>query len=68
MRYLTLLLCVLLLASCNAREPLYNTQTYVFGTLVDISIYGETDAQAQVAANAIINQYQTLHQRLHAQH
>ncbi len=66
MRYVLLLLSALLLLSCSPKEPLYNTQTYVFGTLVDISIYGETDAHAQSAANAIINHYNKLHQRLHA--
>jgi FAD:protein FMN transferase len=66
MRFLFLILSILLLTSCNAKEPLYNTQTYVFGTLVDISIYGESDARAQVIATAIINNYNELHHRLHA--
>jgi len=66
MRYLFLLLFTPLILSCSPKEPLYNTQTYVFGTLVDISIYGETDARAQAVANIIINHYNTLHQRLHA--
>jgi len=64
--FTSLLLTVLLLSSCSPKEPLYNTQTYVFGTLVDISIYGETDARAQAVASAIIKQYNDLHQRLHA--
>ncbi|MFV1921087.1 MAG: FAD:protein FMN transferase [Methylotenera sp.] len=55
-----------MLTSCNTKEPLYNTQTYVFGTLVDISIYGESDAHAQAIATAIINNYNDLHHRLHA--
>lgn len=69
MRHFFLLLTALLslfLVSCSPKEPLYNTQTYVFGTLVDISIYGETDARAQKIANAIIHNYNTLHRRLHA--
>ncbi len=66
MRQLFLLFTTLLLVSCSQKEPLYNTQTYVFGTLVDISIYGETDEKAQAVATAIINQYNQLHQRLHA--
>ncbi len=66
MRYLFLLLFTPLILSCSPKEPLYNTQTYVFGTLVDISIYGETEAHAQTVANTIINNYNTLHQRLHA--
>ncbi len=66
MRFLLLFTSLLLLASCNPKEPLYNTQTYVFGTLVDISIYGESDERAQEVATAIINNYNQLHHRLHA--
>ncbi len=66
MRPLFLFFSAWLLISCSAKEPLYNTQTYVFGTLVDISIYGETDERAQAVSNAIIQEYQHLHQRLHA--
>ena len=66
MRPLFLFFSAWLLISYSAKEPLYNTQTYVFGTLVDISIYGETDERAQAVSNAIIQEYQHLHQRLHA--
>ena len=66
MRPFFLLCTALLLISCSPKEPLYNTQSYVFGTLVDISIYGEKDAKAQRVATAIIHQYNALHQRLHA--
>jgi FAD:protein FMN transferase len=62
--YLFLLACFLV--SCNKPDPLYNTQSYVFGTLVDISIYGETDANAQDISNQIIREFQNLHNRLHA--
>lgn len=69
MRHFPLLLFALsslLLASCSPKEPLYNTQTYVFGTLVDITIYGETDERARTVSTTIINNYNTLHHRLHA--
>ena len=66
MRQIFLLFTVLLLISCSPKEPLYNTQTYVFGTLVDISIYGETEERAQTVSTAIISQYNDLHHRLHA--
>ncbi|MGB7814742.1 MAG: FAD:protein FMN transferase [Methylotenera sp.] len=57
-----------LLASCTKPEPLYNTQSYVFGTLVDITIYGESEAKAQMLSNKIIRSFQSLHNRLHAWH
>ncbi|MEE9332081.1 MAG: FAD:protein FMN transferase [Methylophilaceae bacterium] len=66
MRLVLLLLAALLFVSCSPKEPLYNTQTYVFGTLVDITIYGESDERAQAVSTAIIKRYNTLHQRLHA--
>lgn len=64
--FFILITTAFLLSSCSPKEPLYNTQTYVFGTLVDISIYGETDERAQAVTNTIINQYNTMHRRLHA--
>jgi FAD:protein FMN transferase len=66
MRFFFLFALLLLLTCCSPKEPLYHTQTYVFGTLVDISIYGETDERAQTVTAAIINNYNELHRRLHA--
>jgi FAD:protein FMN transferase len=63
---LILLFCVMFFAACSKPEPLYNTQSYVFGTLVDISIYGETEEKSQAVSNAIIRNFQDLHNRLHA--
>ena len=66
MRLFFLCLIACLLAGCTRPDPLYSTQSYVFGTLVDISIYGETDANAQEISNQIIRDFQNLHNRLHA--
>ena len=66
MRLLFLFLIAGILASCSKPDPLYNTQSYVFGTLVDISIYGESEANAQEISNQIIRKFQELHNRLHA--
>ena len=66
MRLFLLYIFFCLLTSCSKPEPLYNTQSYVFGTLVDISIYGESDSQAQEISNQIIREFQELHNRLHA--
>lgn len=48
------------------REPLYHSQSYVFGTLVDISIYGESDERAAQLGNQVLQDFQALHDRLHA--
>jgi thiamine biosynthesis lipoprotein len=55
-----------LLTGCTKPEPLYNTQSYVFGTLVDITIFGESEGHAQEISNQIIHEFQSLHNRLHA--
>ena len=61
---LGLLLC-LLLAGCG-REPLYQSQGYVFGTLVEVSIYGEPEARARALADHVLQDFQGLHNRMHA--
>ena len=63
---LTLVFCLFFLASCSPKEPLHHTQSYVFGTLVDITIYGETEEKSQIISNEIMRNFQDLHNRLHA--
>lgn len=48
------------------QEPLYHTQSYIFGTLVDISIYGESEQRAKQVSNQILLDFQNLHNQLHA--
>ncbi len=64
MRYLALILA-LLLSACDKAPP-YHSQSYVFGTLVDISIYGLSDERAAMLANHVQQDFQNLHGRLHA--
>lgn len=67
MRYLFLFLASLSQLSCSIQlDPLYHSQSYVFGTLVDISIYGEQESEAQFIASEITRQFQSIHNRLHA--
>lgn len=55
----------LLLAACGP-VPVYRQQSYVFGTLVEISIQGEPEAKARQAAAQVLSEFDTLHRRLHA--
>ncbi len=55
----------ILLVSCG-REPLVQTQSYLFGTLVDISIYGESETKAHQAISQVLQNFQRLHHQLHA--
>ncbi len=60
-----LLALALLLGGCG-KEPLYHEQAYVFGTQVDVSIYGEDEARARSAVAAVMREFQRLHDLLHA--
>lgn len=63
-RILLLSFCILLTA-CG-KEPFYQEQGYVFGTLVDVSIYGENEANARAAVSDVMREFQRLHDTLHA--
>jgi len=54
------------LAACESKEPLHQQQGYVFGTLVDVTVYGEDEARARQAANEVLQEFQRLHDMLHA--
>ena len=56
----------LLLPACAGKEPLYQEQGYVFGTLVEISIYGEDEVRAKQAVSGVMREFQRLHEMLHA--
>ncbi|MGH8750770.1 MAG: FAD:protein FMN transferase [Burkholderiales bacterium] len=62
---LSVFLFSFLLAACG-KEPLYQEQSYVFGTLVEISIYGTDEARAKSAARQVLADFDRLHQMLHA--
>jgi FAD:protein FMN transferase len=66
MRLVLILVLSFLLSSCSKPEPIHNTQSYVFGTLVDITIYGEPEEAAAALAREIIRNFQDLHNRLQA--
>jgi thiamine biosynthesis lipoprotein len=53
------------LAACSP-PPLYQQQAYVFGTLVEVSVYGAPETQAQQAVAAVLTRFDELHRTLHA--
>ncbi len=57
---------VLLLQACSKELPTYQEQGYVFGTLVEVSIYGEDEVKARAAVTAVMREFQRLHDMLHA--
>ncbi len=64
-RRLSLLLLLLLLSACG-KEPLYHEQAYVFGTLVDVSIYGLEEADARQATRVVLQEFQHMNDQFHA--
>ncbi|MFH2134231.1 MAG: FAD:protein FMN transferase [Pseudomonadota bacterium] len=66
MRILVSMLAVLSLLTGCGKEPLYQEQAYVFGTIVEVSIYGEEEAKARQGAAAVMAEFQRLHDLLHA--
>jgi thiamine biosynthesis lipoprotein len=64
-KLLLLLPVFCLLVSCG-KEPLYQEQGYVFGTLVEVTVYGEAEPRAKQAVASVMQEFQRLHERLHA--
>ncbi len=59
--------CILIIGLMTYKKPqLYHSQSYVFGTLVDISIDGVPTERAKLLSNHIMQDFQHLHQQLHA--
>ena len=65
-RRMVILLALAFLAACTKEPPTYQEQGYVFGTLVDVSVYGEDEARARQAINEVLHEFQRLHNMLHA--
>ncbi|OZA28114.1 MAG: thiamine biosynthesis protein ApbE [Hydrogenophilales bacterium 17-64-11] len=59
------LLLLWTLAACSP-PPLVQQQSYVFGTLVEVSVYGAPEAQARQAIAAVLARFDELHRQLHA--
>ncbi len=53
------------LAACSS-PPLVQQQSYVFGTLVEVSVYDAPEAQARQAIAAVLARFDALHHQLHA--
>lgn len=64
--YLVAMLAALVMLTGCGKEPLYQEQAYVFGTIVEVSIYGEEETKARQGAAAVMAEFQRLHDLLHA--
>lgn len=68
MRYLKacIMLLALLLASCQRTETTHRMSGRVFGTAVEVSIYGGTAEQAAKSSRAVLAEFDRLHHKFHA--
>ena len=63
MRLIGLLCLALLLTGCGGQ--LHRQQAYVFGTLVEITVYGHDQARARQATDAVLKEFDRMHRDLH---
>lgn len=56
---------MLFLPGCS-RSPLYQQESYVFGTRVEVLVYGEDGDKAREASAAVLREFDRLHHKLHA--
>ncbi len=54
------------LSACARNKNTYHTQGDVFGTVVAISIYGESEVRAQLLGTRVLNEFERLHHKFHA--
>jgi len=64
--FAALLLIPFLLTGCVGQEKTYRTQGRVFGTQIEISIYGESQERADVLSARVLNEFDRLHHKFHA--
>jgi thiamine biosynthesis lipoprotein len=58
--------CLFLLIACSPQPRLYSQTAYIFGTKVDISIWGLPPTQAKTHIAKLLQDFDQMHHRLHA--
>jgi len=62
----TALLLLQSVSACTPQARTYRTVGNVFGTVVEISIYGESQQQADALGASVLNEFDRLHHKFHA--
>lgn len=60
------LVLLALLPGCRPNDAVYRVQGHVFGTQVEVSIYGESEQRAQALGDEVLREFDRLHRKLHA--
>ncbi|WP_374584450.1 FAD:protein FMN transferase [Pseudoduganella sp.] len=55
-----------LLAACGGKDEVHRVQGHVFGTQVEVSIYGPSAEQAKAQGAAVLREFDRLHHKYHA--
>ena len=63
-----LLVCLICLAACTPRPTVYHEQLLVFGTVVDIQLWGVDAAQGQQVVTRLAEDFEYMHRTWHAWH
>ena len=63
--FLFILVVILILTISLYGKSLFQKKDYVFGTIVDIKIYGESKKLASNASKEILSNFNKLHHMLH---
>jgi FAD:protein FMN transferase len=64
--FLVWLLVLPLLFGCAREDKVYRIQGHVFGTQVEVSIYGESEQRADELGAQVLNEFDRLHHKFHA--
>lgn len=65
MRSLLIALLALLAAACS-RPAIYSQESYVFGTRVEVMVWGEPEAKARAAEAEVLSEFDRMHRTYHA--
>lgn len=53
------------LTACNRPEPVHKQQSFVFGTQVEVTVYGVEEAVAHTALQTVLGEFDRLHRAWH---
>lgn len=65
LRWIVPCLLALVLAACQ-RAQVFQQESYVFGTRVEVAVYGDSEPQARTALAAVLREFDRLHRAYHA--
>jgi thiamine biosynthesis lipoprotein len=57
---------LLLLGACSRPPAVVQQESYVFGTRVEVLVFGEPEDRARAAIDAVLHEFDRLHRMLHA--